>query len=155
MQWLLSTALVSSTTILKTTELFTTQEDGTALSYRRFGIIALAFALAMNQLNTLYTFGGVSLPPLKCIEGIALLTGTVLFLLDRNQEQVVRKEQLPRVILTAFTIFRLISEMRGNTLLGGYQALVAPGRLWHTLVSFEIGACLLLLDRRFSGNRNS
>jgi hypothetical protein len=144
MQWL-PTALVSSASILKIVDVFTNKERGNALSYRRLGTIALVFAMTIDQVNTIYTLGSVSLPPLKCVEGIALLSGTVLLMLDSNQE----REQLPRFILSALTIFRLIGEMRGNNILSGSQALPLLGSLWHSLVSLEIGACLLLLDRRF------
>jgi len=140
---------VSSNSILKIADIYTNKEWGGALSYCRVGSVALILAMTVDQMNTLHLFGGISHPPLKCIEGIALLSATVLFMLDSHQERT-KEEQLPRFILSALTIFRLIGEMQRNTILEGFQDLPPLGSLWHSMVSLEIGASLLLLDRRFS-----
>ena len=121
-------------------------EWGTATSYRRLSKIAIASATALDQLNTLYTCFGVSFPALKWVEGAVLLAGLAFVLAERKWEGA-QSDQIPRALLNLLNATRLAGELPENILFGGHQVLKTLDPLWHTLIAFEIGSRLALIDK--------
>lgn len=120
--------------------------------YQRYAKIAQIVSTGVGLFNTLAVLGGICYPPFQWTQS-AVQLAAVGFLLADAQQTGGDKEQLPRMAANAFSIVRLLYEMRGMS--SSFVGELPPlDKVWISIISLEITSRLALVARRSTPRTN-